>query len=214
MTKQTDTYTPTTTPAKALAAYLAVHASDADDAPHRGLPFIDANGKVRVKPDHFAAWYSANEAKLWTGEVPTSRECRAVLKDAGLVQQVYLLPTHAAHKKLTGKRYGLYQGKAPAGTAKLPRRIVERKSPTPRKSAKVDDVTVANEGNATADAQQGPVKVLAGQVREGELVAKQKQGPFHKVVEIRKGASAVRLVTEDGGNLRPRKATPVWVQQA
>jgi hypothetical protein len=122
----------TTTPAKVLAEYLKAHASADADAPHRGLPFIDGKENVRVKPDHFAEWFLGAELHEGT---PTTREVRAVLKDAGLVQKVYALPTVEGQDDLKGKSFGLYTGPAPQGTKTLPHRVVERKAPALRAAA-------------------------------------------------------------------------------
>lgn len=56
-----------------------------------------------------------------------------------------------------------------------------------------------------------PVKVPAGEVQVGDQVGTKKAGPFAEVAQVNDGATSVRLVMAKGGNLRPRKTTPVWV---
>lgn len=119
-TTETDTFTWPKPAKQLLAAYLKARTSGAADAPHQGLPFIDAKDNVRVKPSDWIAWLETQDIAA------PKRDALAALKDAGLVQKVYALPTVETHPELTGKSFGLYTGSAPAGTSKLPRRVVER----------------------------------------------------------------------------------------
>jgi hypothetical protein len=79
---------------------------------------------LRVKPSD---WTSSLEEQ---GIAAPKRDALLALKDAGLVQRVYPLPASDAHKELNGKSFGLYTGPAPNGTAKLPRRALQRAAGT------------------------------------------------------------------------------------
>lgn len=46
----TTEFTWPTPPNKLLVGYLKERVSDAADAPHQGLPFIDGKGTLRLKP--------------------------------------------------------------------------------------------------------------------------------------------------------------------
>ena len=114
------TTTDTTITKKHLTAYLRERVSGGADAPHQGLPFITEAGVLRVKPSDWLDWLQVN------GIDAPKRQALQALKDAGLVQKVYALPAAGEQPDLAGKSFGLYTGPAPAGTSKLPRRVVER----------------------------------------------------------------------------------------
>jgi hypothetical protein len=199
-------FTLTEKPGKVLASYLTVYADSAADAPHRGLPFIDAKDNVRVKPDHFEGWFtSVGNTEFATG-TPGKRDVRAILKDAGLVQKVYALPTHEAHPELQGKSFGLYTGPAPAGTAKLPRRLVERKAPAAPKAAKA------------TPASDGSEQVAASTLVVGDTIATSRKG-------LATGDTVAAITEGPGGRIQARNAdgkmirsfapeTTTWVRHA
>jgi hypothetical protein len=103
----------TRTPKQLLSAYLKERVSGDHDAPHQGLPFISDQGVLRVRPTDWCDWLTAQGVEM------SKREALQVLKDAGLTQKVYVLPAHDDYET---RSYGLYTGKAPSGTSKLPRR--------------------------------------------------------------------------------------------
>jgi hypothetical protein len=103
-----------------LADYLKERVSADANAPHEGLPFITEKGILRVRPSDWIAWLTGQEI-----DAP-KRDALQALKDQGLVQKVYALPTLDGYE--AGKSFGLYAGPAPAGTAKPPRRVTARKA--------------------------------------------------------------------------------------
>ena len=115
-TTETDTFTWPKPAKQLLAAYLKERVSGAADAPHQGLPFITEAGVLRVKPSDWIAWLETQDITA------PKREALQALKDAGLVQKVYALPTVETQPDLAGKSFGLYTGPALAGTSRLPRR--------------------------------------------------------------------------------------------
>ena len=112
------TTTDTTITKRHLTTYLKERTSGAADAPHQGLPFIDGKDNVRIKPSDWCDWLAGQ------GIETNKKDALQALKDAGLVQKVYGLPKHPDHPD--AKSFGLYTGPAPAGTSKLPRRVVQR----------------------------------------------------------------------------------------
>ena len=117
-TTTTDTFTWPKPAKQVLVSYLKDRASADADAPHEGLPFITEAGVLRIKPSDWIAWLETQDIAA------PKREALQALKDAGLVQRVYALPKHTDHPD--AKSFGLYTGPAPAGTSRLPRRIVQR----------------------------------------------------------------------------------------
>jgi hypothetical protein len=230
-----------TTTTKALVAYLAEYVSAEADAPHRGLPFIDAKDNVRVKPDHFEQWFLASG--LFDG-VPSKRaRVRALLKDAGLVQKVYPLSAHPLHPELRGKSFGLYTGPVPAGAKKLPHRIVERKAPVAKsEKARVAEISGAMAEDAVTDPTRGPAapaieRAAASSVRVGDVVGTTRSDTRAAVTaaegvtgattrERGNGTAVVAAITEGpGGRVQLRDAeskmirscdpdTQVWVRRA
>jgi hypothetical protein len=116
---ETTTQTEFTWPApgarKLMLTYLKERTSGDANAPHRGLPFITEAGLLRVRPADWCDWLTAQ------GIDAPKRDALQALKDTGLVQKVYALPTADNAPELKGKSFGLYTGPAPAGTSRLPR---------------------------------------------------------------------------------------------
>jgi hypothetical protein len=125
--------------------YLKARVSSDADAPHRGLPFITEKDVLRIKPSDWIEWLHTEGMK------PSKTEALKGLKDAGFVQRVYPLPKVDGQAELEGKSFGLYTGPAPQGASKLPRRIVERVTPTP----------AAEPAAAAAAAPEAPAKPRA-----------------------------------------------------
>jgi hypothetical protein len=118
-----DTFTWPKPSKRLLSDYLKERVSDDASAPHEGLPFISDKDVLRVKPSDWVGWLAEQGIDL------PKREALQALKDAGLVQKVYALPALDGYE--AGKSFGLYAGPAPAGTARLPRRVTARKAADP-----------------------------------------------------------------------------------
>jgi hypothetical protein len=163
----------TSTPSKVLLAYLTERVSGDADAPHRGLPFITEKGIVRVKPSDWTDWFASAEGH--EGE-PSKKDMLGVLKDTGLIQRVYPLPTVDGHPELEGKSFGLYTGPAPKGTEKLARR--ESARPAAKPAAEKPAANGEGKDAPAADAPTVPgfssgfdvSRVPASELRVGDVI--------------------------------------------
>ena len=188
-------------PTAVLVEYLKVYVSADADAPHQGLPFIDAKDNVRVKPDHFEGWFTGSA--LFAG-TPNKKQVRAILKDAGLVQKVYALPTVDSHPELTGKSFGLYTGPVPAAAKKLPHRIIERAVPTRTPAADKPAKAKTAKAKPAADESGTSVEqVPASELKVGDVIATSRKA-------IENGtADTVAAITRDkdsGTRIQARRA--------
>jgi hypothetical protein len=104
-----------------LTEYLKAEVTDAQDAPNRAKPFINENGVIHIHSTDWRAWLKDTH-----GLEPGKAEAAKPLRDAKLSVRTVQLPGE-------DRALGFYVGKAPAGTARLPRRVAERAS-RPRKA--------------------------------------------------------------------------------
>jgi hypothetical protein len=106
-------------PSEVLLDYLKAEVTDAHDAPNRAKPFVNANGKLHMHSSDWLQWLVAN------GMPTNKREAAVPLREAGLKVRAFPLPGE-------NRALGFYIGDAPTGTERLPRRVPQRATRTPR----------------------------------------------------------------------------------
>jgi hypothetical protein len=128
-----------------LLSYLTENVSDAAEAPNQGLPFITADGTLRIRSEHWREWLVAQ------GIAPSKMEATKPIRELGFAMKPYALPGE-------GRSHGFYTGPAPEGTESLARRAGGRGPRTARPF-----------GTLTDTQRQALTEALTGAKLKGEL---------------------------------------------